>query len=232
MSAKSDCEAVKGAVWVNDIKIGGYCDMSKVKKASAARIDTVDHVPVFFNPTQGLVTQNGPIKLSVQQSGGGGGGRGAAGVQGSTGPTGASGGPIGPTGNTGPTGSTGPTGVMGSTGPSGPTGSTGSGSTGPTGATGSIGNTGPQGTSGLINQASEVLDFPNTLANNNSDLTIALPGAVDGRIIVYGVPSASVLDDSNYTAFVSSPGIVTVRFNNYGSVARDPAPGLFTVGYM
>lgn len=77
--------------------------------------------------------------------------------------------------------------------------------------------------------ATDTLDFPDTLPQTSSDLPIALPGAVDGDVVSLGVPSSSVLPDSSYTAFVSAPNVVTVRFNNYSAGNQDPSSGDFRV---
>ena len=73
------------------------------------------------------------------------------------------------------------------------------------------------------------LDFPSTNAQNSSDLTITLTGAVDGDAVVLGVPNAAVNANSCYTAWVSAANTVTVRFNNYSSGAINPASATFKV---
>jgi hypothetical protein len=73
------------------------------------------------------------------------------------------------------------------------------------------------------------LDFPATAAQSSSDLTISVPGAVPGDIVSLGVPAASTLTNSNYTAWVSLADTVNVRFNNYSSGSQDPASGVFAV---
>jgi hypothetical protein len=76
---------------------------------------------------------------------------------------------------------------------------------------------------------SGTLDFPSTGAHSSSDLTITVTGAADGDIVILGVPNASVTNDSNYTAWVSTANTVTVRFNHYGSGNSNPASGPFKV---
>lgn len=76
------------------------------------------------------------------------------------------------------------------------------------------------------------LDFPDTLPQTSSDLTIAVADAVDGDSVSLGIPSSSVLPDSSYIAFVSAPGVVTVRFNNYSAINQDPTSGDFRVTIM
>jgi hypothetical protein len=77
--------------------------------------------------------------------------------------------------------------------------------------------------------ASATLDFPNTLAQTSSDLTITLTGAVDGDAVVLGVPNAAVNGNSNYFAWISAANTITVRFNNYSSLAINPASATFKV---
>jgi len=77
--------------------------------------------------------------------------------------------------------------------------------------------------------ATASLNFASTNAQNSSDLTITLTGAVDGDAVSLGVPNAAVNANSCYTAWVSSSGVVTVRFNNYSSGAIDPAQATFKV---
>ena len=74
--------------------------------------------------------------------------------------------------------------------------------------------------------ASATLDFPNTLAQQSSDLTITVTGAAVGDPVFLAIPAAP---DANscYTAWVSAAGVVTVRFNNYSSAPIDPASGSF-----
>jgi hypothetical protein len=80
--------------------------------------------------------------------------------------------------------------------------------------------------------ATAVLDFPNTNAQLSADLTIALTGAADGDVVLLGVPNASILPDSCYTAWVSAANTVTVRFNNYSAGAQNPASGTFRVSVV
>lgn len=75
---------------------------------------------------------------------------------------------------------------------------------------------------------SATLDFPNTAANDISDLTIAVTGAADGDIVTLGVPAGSTTQGS-YSAFVSAADTVTVRFHNSNGGAYDPASGTFKV---
>lgn len=58
--------------------------------------------------------------------------------------------------------------------------------------------------------ASAILDFPSTDKGRSSDLTIALTGAVVGKVVVLGVPTGSVIANTDYTAWVSAANIVTL----------------------
>lgn len=73
------------------------------------------------------------------------------------------------------------------------------------------------------------LDFPSTSAQSSSDLTITVTGAATGNVVDVGVPNASVLSNSSFTAWVSATNTVSVRFNNYSSGAQNPAAGTFKV---
>lgn len=78
-----------------------------------------------------------------------------------------------------------------------------------------------------------VLDFPNTTASSNSDLTITLTGAVVGDVVLLGVDNASVMTNSCYTTWVSASNTITVRFNNYdGTNAKNPTSGTFRVSIV
>lgn len=76
---------------------------------------------------------------------------------------------------------------------------------------------------------SATLDFPSTLTQTDSDLTITVTGAADGDPVDVGPPNGSTLSGSAYTAWVSSSNTVTVRFSVYGLTAKDPASGTFKV---
>lgn len=80
-----------------------------------------------------------------------------------------------------------------------------------------------------ILSASATLDFPNTAAQQSSDLTLSVPGAVVGDVVVLGTPNASMQANSSYFAWVSAANTVTCRLNNYSAGAIDPASGVFIV---
>lgn len=73
------------------------------------------------------------------------------------------------------------------------------------------------------------LNFPAILTGAHQDLTIALTGAADGDVISLGIPSAAVTNGVSFFAFVSSPGVVTVRAYNYSLATQDPASADFRV---
>lgn len=77
--------------------------------------------------------------------------------------------------------------------------------------------------------ATATLNFPNTATRNSSDLTITVQGAASGDAVALGVPNASVLANTCYTAWVSGANTVTIRFNNYDNADKDPASGIFKV---
>lgn len=74
---------------------------------------------------------------------------------------------------------------------------------------------------------SATLDFGNVATIGCSDLTIALTGAVLGDPVILGVPNASVVANSSFSAFVSASDVVTVRF--CALISGDPASGTFKV---
>ena len=57
-------------------------------------------------------------------------------------------------------------------------------------------------------------------------------GAADGDVVALGVPNASVLVDTNFSAWVSAANTVTVRFNNWDNGANDPTSGTFRVSVL
>ena len=73
------------------------------------------------------------------------------------------------------------------------------------------------------------MDFPNTDAQKSSDLTITVTGASDGDVVSLGVSNAAMSANTCYTAWVSATNTVTIRFNNYSSIAVNPAQGNFKV---
>jgi len=72
-------------------------------------------------------------------------------------------------------------------------------------------------------------DFPNTNAQSSSDLTFTLTGVLVGQPVLLGVPDGSAPANTNYTAWVSAANTIKIRFNNYSSIAVNPASGSFTI---
>lgn len=76
---------------------------------------------------------------------------------------------------------------------------------------------------------SAFLDFPSTSAQSSSDITVSYTGAQTSHPVIISVPDGSAPSNTNYTAWVSSAGVVKVRFNNYSASAVNPASGTFTI---
>lgn len=77
--------------------------------------------------------------------------------------------------------------------------------------------------------ATAVLDFGNTLAQTDSDLTVTVTGAALGDVVILGVPNGSTQTGSCFSAWVSATDTVTVRFSVYGLTAKDPASGTYRI---
>lgn len=87
-------------------------------------------------------------------------------------------------------------------------------------------------TNGVLNLGgftSAFLDFPSTSAQSSSDITISYTGAQTSHPVILSIPDGSAPANTNYTAWVSSAGVVKVRFNNYSTGAINPASGTFTI---
>ncbi len=81
--------------------------------------------------------------------------------------------------------------------------------------------------------ATATLNFGNTVAGTSSDLTVTVTGAVDGDVVVLGVPNVSTAANTIYFGWVSAANTVTVRFQNGNLVtAVDPASGTFRVSVI
>jgi hypothetical protein len=79
--------------------------------------------------------------------------------------------------------------------------------------------------------ATATLDFPST--GNSSSLTVTVPGAADGDVVTLGIPSAAILANASYYAYVSAANTVTVMFINHNTVsAQNPAAGTFRVSVI
>jgi len=75
--------------------------------------------------------------------------------------------------------------------------------------------------------ATATLNFGSTNTNSSRDITITVNGAALGDVVMLGVPSSAVNNNSCYTAWVSAANTVTIRFNNYSAAAINPASGVF-----
>jgi hypothetical protein len=92
-------------------------------------------------------------------------------------------------------------------------------------------------TSGAVRQtinqgltATATLDFPSTNNDSFSDLTVAVANAALNDVVSLGIPNGSVpTAATNFSAWVSAAGTVTIRFTNNSGVAQDPASGSFKV---
>jgi hypothetical protein len=78
------------------------------------------------------------------------------------------------------------------------------------------------------------LDFANTVAGTQADLTVTVTGAVVGDIVTLGVPNGSVASSNvSFFAWVSASNTVTVRFNNNNLLtAVNPASGTFKINVL
>ena len=73
------------------------------------------------------------------------------------------------------------------------------------------------------------LDFGNTAAQTHTDIDVAVTGAELLTPVWLGIPDAAMLDGCTYTAWVSATDIVTVRFLNASSSAKDPSSLNFSI---
>ena len=76
--------------------------------------------------------------------------------------------------------------------------------------------------------ATATLNFGNIVATASEDLTITVTGAAVNDAVTLGLP-ATVLSGAVFNAWVSASNTVTVRCNNAGSVAIDPASDTYRV---
>ena len=77
--------------------------------------------------------------------------------------------------------------------------------------------------------ATATLNFASILAAGYEDLTITVTGAVVNDTVTLGLP-ATVLAGAIFNSWVSAANTVTVRCNNAGSIAVDPASATYRVG--
>jgi hypothetical protein len=77
--------------------------------------------------------------------------------------------------------------------------------------------------------ATATLNFGSILAAGYEDLTITVTGAAVNDTVTLGLP-ATVLAGAIFNAWVSAADTVTVRCNNAGAIAVDPASATYRVG--
>ncbi len=77
-----------------------------------------------------------------------------------------------------------------------------------------------------IRSATATLDFGSILAAASEDKTITVTDAAVGDRVVMGLP-ATVLAGAIFNAWVSAADTVTIRCNNAGSIAIDPASATY-----
>lgn len=82
-----------------------------------------------------------------------------------------------------------------------------------------------------MKSATASLNFGSVGAGVALDLTIALPGAVVGDLVIAAAPSA-LAAGFGYNAFVSATDVVTVRLINNTAGAIDPAAQSWTVAVI
>jgi hypothetical protein len=80
--------------------------------------------------------------------------------------------------------------------------------------------------------ATQFINFGNANPQSSIETTINVPGAASGDPVILGIPSTSNDANSNYSAWVSAPNTVTVRFNNYSTGIINPAGGTFRVSVL
>lgn len=83
-----------------------------------------------------------------------------------------------------------------------------------------------------ILKGNAALDFPSTGAQQSSDLTITVTGAALGDPVALALTGSVALNNTCFTAWVSSSNTVTVRFNNYTSGGSDPSSATFYVAVI
>jgi hypothetical protein len=79
-----------------------------------------------------------------------------------------------------------------------------------------------------IVSATATLNFASILAAGYEDLTITVTGAVVNDPVILG-PPATILAGASFQAWVTAADTVTVRCNNVGSIAVDPASATYRV---
>ena len=72
------------------------------------------------------------------------------------------------------------------------------------------------------------LDFPNTNANSNADLTVTIKGAKVGDTVI-ATPPSTIESSLTWCAFVSAVDTITVRIHTYGAGAVNPASATWRI---
>ena len=81
-----------------------------------------------------------------------------------------------------------------------------------------------------ILKGSDTLDFGSTAAGAVTDLPITVNGAANGDVVSLSVPNASQTTTGSFSAWVSAPNTVTVRYRIAALTgSEDPASGTFKV---
>lgn len=81
-----------------------------------------------------------------------------------------------------------------------------------------------------ILKGSAALDFTDTVAGTDTDLTITVTGADDGDPVFLGIPNGAMATNRLYFAWVSASNTVTVRFRNLDTLTnQDPDSATFNV---
>jgi hypothetical protein len=83
----------------------------------------------------------------------------------------------------------------------------------------------------VIRQESASLDFGSIGTLTSADLTISLPGAKVGDLVVLGPPAAPTAGII-FWAFVSAADVVTVRASNFTAGSINPAAFDFNVAVL
>lgn len=74
------------------------------------------------------------------------------------------------------------------------------------------------------------LNFPSTNPGASSSLVVTIAGAAVGDVVAVGLPAAAIqTTNSVFNAWVSSANTVTVRFENNGTIAVNPATSDFKI---
>jgi hypothetical protein len=85
----------------------------------------------------------------------------------------------------------------------------------------------------MIQSATATIDFVDTAPGECVNQVITLTGAVDGDVVSLGVPSSSMPVNGSFSAYVSGPNSVTVRYCNCQLAGNlNPPSGTFKVSIL